>query len=137
MQQRHCRVEAESRTSNPRTQTGASPRRAQRDFGRMNMFKNHVTRKALEEIRFGERLVSTLQQVEAPESIWKEIQASSKVNIASKQKLHWLDRLLATGFAFASVLILSLFLHSHAPGGPAKEELPSWEVASVRGTPQI
>src|SRR4051812_16519321 len=103
----------------------------------MNMFKNHVTRKALEEIRFGERLVSTLQQVEAPESIWKEIQASSKVNIASKQKLHWLDRLLATGFAFASVLILSLFLHSHAPGGPAKEELPSWEVASVRGTPQI
>jgi hypothetical protein len=87
-------------------------------------------RKALEEIRFGERLASTLQQVEAPESIWDEIHSEKKPG-------HRPNRMLATGFALASVLTLSLFLRSHVPGGPAREDLPSWEVASVRGTPRI
>jgi len=94
-------------------------------------------RKALEEVRFGERLASTLKQVEAPESIWNEIQSASKMRISSKQKTHRPVRLLATGFALASVVIFSVFLHSHAPDGPAPEDLASWKVSSVRGTPRI
>jgi hypothetical protein len=94
-------------------------------------------RSALEEIRFGERLASTLQQVEAPESIWNEIHSASKMRNAAKQKWHRPDRMLAAGIVLATVLTFSVFLHTHAPNGPVRGDLPSWEVASVRGTPQI
>jgi len=93
-------------------------------------------RNAMEEIRFSDRLVSTLRQVEAPESIWNEIHAASKMQDAAKQS-RWPDRLLAAGIAVAFVLALGVFLNSHVPNVPAPGDLASWEVASVRGTPRI
>lgn len=94
-------------------------------------------RNELEEIRFGERLASTLPQVEAPESIWNEIHSAAEIRNSAKQKRPQPDHILAAGFVLASVLTFSLFLSSHAPNAPAREDLPSWEVASVRGTPRI
>jgi hypothetical protein len=93
-------------------------------------------RNAMEEVRFGEQLVSALQQVEAPESIWNEIHSASKMQDATKQRLHWPNRMIAAGIAVAFVLALGLFLHSHIPNVP-RGDLASWEVASVRGTPRI
>jgi hypothetical protein len=93
-------------------------------------------RKALEEIRFGNRLASTLRQIEAPESLWNEIQSVSKMRTAADQNRNRTNRMFAFGCALASVLIFTLFLRSHAPA-PSPEGLPSWEVASVRGTPRI
>jgi FecR-like protein/putative zinc finger protein len=93
-----------------------------------------ICRKALEEIRFGDRLASTLRQVEAPESIWNEIHSASRMRNASIQTRP--NRLFAFGCAFASVVIFAWFLRSHSPA-PSPEGLPSWEVASIRGTPRI
>src|SRR5262249_15303854 len=93
-----------------------------------------MCRKALEEIRFGNRLASTLRQVEAPESIWNEIHFASKMRNEAKQNRP--NRLFAFGCAFASVVIFGFFLRSHTPSTSPKD-LPSWEVASVRGTPRI
>ena len=95
-----------------------------------------MCRKALEEIRFGDRLASSLRQIEAPESLWGEIHSASGMRNARNRNWNWPNRLFAIGCAFASVLIFTLFLQSHSPG-PAPEGLPSWEVASVRGTPRI
>ena len=132
----------------------------------MNMFKKHVTheisaflhgelsddmartvkmhlaecgacRNALEEIRLGERLASTLRQVEAPESIWREIHTAAETQKRGAQKWSWPDRLLAAAFSFAAVMAFSLFLASYVPGRPDAGDAASWEVASVRGTPQI
>jgi ferric-dicitrate binding protein FerR (iron transport regulator) len=125
----------------------------------MTMFKNHVTqnlsaylhgemsaesamevqshlvdcsscRNALEEIRFSDRLVSTLRPVEAPESIWNEIHSA-------RQNPHRPYRALAAGFAVAVVLTISLFLHSQAPDKSVRGDSSSWEVASIRGTSRI
>ena len=93
-------------------------------------------RNALEEIRFSEQLVSTLRRVEAPETIWKDIHSASKLQNAEKQKGHWPVPMLAAGFGLAAMLTLGMFLSSHSPNG-RREDLPSWEVASVRGTARI
>jgi hypothetical protein len=93
-------------------------------------------RKALEEIRFGDRLASTIRQIEAPESLWNEIQSASKMQNAADPNRNRPSSIFALGCAFASVLVFTLFLLSHAPAR-SPEGLPSWEVASVRGTPRI
>jgi len=94
-------------------------------------------RNAMEEVRFGERLVSTLRQVEAPVSIWNEIHSASKIQNAAKYRIHRGDRMPAAAIALAFVLAFSLFLNSHVPNVPVPGDLASWEVASVRGTPRI
>lgn len=132
----------------------------------MNMFKKHVTRDIsaflhgelsdamartvkmhlaectscqaeMEEIRIGERLASTLRQAEAPKSIWREIHTAAEARNRGARKWHWPDRSFTAAFSIAAAIAFSLFLASHVPGRPHTGDAPSWEVASLRGTPQI
>lgn len=105
------------------------------DAGTTRMVEAHFAecgacRKDMEEIRFGERLASTLKQVEAPESIWNEIHSIRK-------SPHRPYRVFAAGFALAAALTISVFLGYQSPNIPGHGDSPSWKVASVRGTPQI
>jgi len=93
--------------------------------------------KALEEIRFGTQLAAGLATFEAPESLWREIHSTAESRNRNGYPLQWASRTVAAGFCVAVLMAAGLFLRLHVPGGIAGPDSPSWEVASVRGTPQI
>jgi len=90
-------------------------------------------RSALQEIRFGAHLVSSVKQQSAPERMWVEIEESAlRSTSGSAKSLTWsyVFAVLATA---AAVLAINAYLMDQRPSSTTA----SWEVASVRGTPRI
>lgn len=83
-----------------------------------------------EEIRFGATLASSLEPLEAPDSIWPDVQAALARRTDARPKMlgGWLP--LAAAAAALIVIAVALWSYDSPPG-------PGWDVQSLAGSPSI